>query len=305
MNRCSYVILTQGPVYVKERVINSRGLFLIHPSLPHFCHNFLLEWFPWRSDGNRLLIRSGSIKYYKILLGEVFILERYVLVADDNEDIVDILSTYLLKEGFRPIQSFDGEDAILKCRQYNPVILLLDVMMPGKSGFDVCREIRKERKTPIIMITAKSEDVDKIMGLEIGADDYVVKPFSPGEVMARIKAVLRRMDLGDTSKPTVLTYPQLVIDIENYEVTIDSKAAILTKKEIEILWLLAGNPNRVFTRDNILNSIWGYDYYGDSRSVDTHMKRLRAKLDLKGQYSWDVKTIWGVGYKFEVKHDSL
>lgn len=226
---------------------------------------------------------------------------KYVLIADDNSGIVDILSNYIVKEGFKPIAAYDGEDALDKFRMYNPTIVLLDVMMPKKDGFTVCKEIRKASNTPIIMITAKGEDIDKIMGLEIGADDYVVKPFSPGEIVARIRAVLRRVEITEEQKSQVLKFDDLEINISDYEVKAFGKIVNLTKKEIDILWLLASNSNKVFTRDNLLNSIWGYDYFGDSRTVDSHIKRLRSKLINENTATWDIKTVWGVGYKFEVR----
>ena len=230
-------------------------------------------------------------------------MNKSILIADDKEGIVDILSTYLTKEGFNSIKAFDGEEAILKFKLFNPVLILLDVMMPKKDGYQVCQEIRKESNVPIIMITAKGEDADKIMGLEIGADDYIVKPFSPGEVMARVKAVLRRIDLTDEERKDVVKFPGLEIYIADYQVKVKNQPVPFTKKEIEILWLLATNPNKVFSRDKLLNSIWGYDYYGDLRTVDTHIKRLRSKLNIQKSSVWDIKTIWGVGYKFEVKND--
>ncbi len=174
--------------------------------------------------------------------------------------------------------------------------------MPKKDGFEVCQEIRKKSNVPIIMITARGEDADRILGLDIGADDYIVKPFSPGEVMARIRAVLRRLDLSEDQKKDILQHPGLEINISDYDVKVDGHSVSLTKKEIEILWLLASNPGKVFTRDNLLASIWGYEYFGDARTVDTHIKRLRSKLNIPENFYWDVKTIWGVGYKFEVKN---
>ena len=226
----------------------------------------------------------------------------YLLIADDNEGILEILKTYVLKEGFTPLIAHDGEEAIRLFREYSPMLLLLDVMMPKKDGFEVCREIRRNSTVPIIIITAKGEDADRIMGLDTGADDYVVKPFSPGEVMARIRAVLRRLDIPDEEKKNIIRHPGLEINISDYEVKIDGRPINLTKKEIEILWLLATNPGKVFSRDNLLNSVWGYNYFGDARTVDTHIKRLRSKIDIPETFSWDIKTIWGVGYKFEVKH---
>jgi len=229
-------------------------------------------------------------------------LNKYLLIADDNEGILDILKTYVTKEGFFPIIAHDGEEAVRKYEEYKPVLMLLDVMMPKKDGFAVCQEIRKTSNVPIIMITAKGEDGDRIMGLDIGADDYIVKPFSPGEVMARIRAVLRRLDLSEEQRGDIVDYPGLTINLTDYEVMISDKPVNLTKKEIEIFWILASNPGKVFSRDNLLNSVWGYEYFGDARTVDTHIKRLRSKINISEIDSWDIKTIWGVGYKFEVKH---
>ena len=229
-------------------------------------------------------------------------MNKNLLIADDNDGILDILKTYVSKEGFFPIIAHDGVEALNKFIEYKPVLLLLDVMMPEKDGFTVCREIRQSSNVPIIMITAKGEDGDRIMGLDIGADDYIVKPFSPGEVMARIRAVLRRPDISDQQQEDIIVHPGLKINISDYEVMIDDENISLTKKEIEILWILASNPGKVFSRDNLLNSIWGYEYFGDARTVDTHIKRLRAKINVSDTFSWDIKTIWGVGYKFEVKH---
>ena len=229
-------------------------------------------------------------------------LNKYLLIADDNDGILDILKTYVTKEGFLPIIAHDGVEALTKFREYRPLLLLLDVMMPEKDGFTVCREIRQTSNVPIIMVTAKGEDGDRIMGLDIGADDYIVKPFSPGEVMARIRAVLRRLDISEEQREDIIVHPGLKINILDYEVMIDGQSISLTKKEIEILWVLASNPGKVFSRDNLLNSVWGYEYFGDARTVDTHIKRLRSKINFSETFSWDIKTIWGVGYKFEVKH---
>ncbi|WP_353853020.1 response regulator transcription factor [Dehalobacter restrictus] len=229
-------------------------------------------------------------------------MNKHILIADDNEGIVDILKSYVAKEGYVPIIAYDGESAIELFHQYAPLLILLDVMMPKKDGFEVCREIRQISNVPIIMVTAKSEDADRIMGLDIGADDYIIKPFSPGEVMARIRAVLRRIDLPSEDEKNILHYPGLEINLSDYDVKINSKTVSLTKKEIEIFWLLASNPGKVYSRDNLLNSVWGYEYFGDSRTVDTHIKRLRAKIELTEPVGWEIKTIWGVGYKFEVKH---
>ncbi len=230
-------------------------------------------------------------------------MEKYILIADDNDGILDILKTYVIKEGFTPILAHDGNAALKIFEEHSPILILLDVMMPKKDGFEVCRQIRKSSNVPIIMITAKGEDADRIMGLDIGADDYIVKPFSPAEVMARIRAILRRVDIPDEQKKDIITYPNLEINIADYEVKINQNSISLTKKEIEILWLLASNPGKVFSRDNLLNSVWGYEYFGDARTVDTHIKRLRAKIGITDTLSWDIKTIWGVGYKFEVRAD--
>lgn len=229
-------------------------------------------------------------------------MEKTILIADDNEQIVDIINTYLVREGFKTIIAYDGEEALIMFRKYNPQLVLLDIMMPKKDGLLVCREIRKESNIPIIMITAKGEDVDKIMGLDLGADDYMVKPFSPREVIARINAVLRRIPVSDEQKSTVLKFDNLEINIGAYEVNIDGKSINLTKREIEILWMLVNNLDKVLSRDMLLDEIWGTEYFGDSRTVDTHIKRLRAKLKIQEQYSFDIKTVWGMGYRFEVKN---
>ena len=223
-----------------------------------------------------------------------------VLIVDDNEQITSILAEYAKKEGYMPIVATDGEEALQKFKNEKPDILLLDVMMPKIDGFSVCRQIRKSSNVPIIMITARGEDFEKIMGLEIGADDYIVKPFSPGEVMARIKAIMRRIK-SYKQEQQIFAYDNLKINLDDYTASVDDKVLPLTKKEIEILWTLATYKDKVFSRDNLLNKLWGYDYFGDSRTVDSHIKRLRAKIDTVSHDNWEIKTIWGVGYKFEVK----
>lgn len=228
-------------------------------------------------------------------------MSKNILIADDNMEIIKILKPYIEKEGFNVIFALDGEEALLKFKHYNPQLILLDIMMPLMDGIEVCNRIRKESNTPIIMITAKSEDADKILGLNSGADDYIVKPFSPGEVVARIKAILRRITPIENNKLSVIKYSALELDINNYSVKLDGVYMNLTKKEIEVLWMLASSPNNIIKRDDLLDNVWGIDYFGDPRTVDTHIKRIRAKLDLNGQYNWDIKTIWGMGYKFEVK----
>ncbi|WP_312813087.1 response regulator transcription factor [Sedimentibacter sp.] len=226
-----------------------------------------------------------------------------MLIADDNRQITSILREYAKADGYTVKVAYNGVEALDLYNMYNPDIILLDVMMPQIDGFEVCREIRKKSNIPIIMITARGEDFEKIMGLDIGADDYIVKPFSPGEVMARVRAIMRRIDPDEKRNAQILSFDNLKINMDDYVVTINSKNVSLTKKEIEILWTLANSKNKVFTRDNLLNNLWGYDYFGDSRTVDSHIKRLRSKLDEFKHENWDIKTIWGVGYKFEVKED--
>lgn len=225
-----------------------------------------------------------------------------ILIADDNEQIVSILSEYAKKEGYEAAPAYDGAEAldVFSKKQFD--IVLLDVMMPKKDGFEVCREIRQISNVPIIMITARGEDFERIMGLDIGADDYIVKPFSPAEVMARVRAILRRVERTPENESALKRFELdgLIIGLDDFAVSIDGVPVTLTKKEIELLWLMATNKNRVFTRDNLLNSVWGYDYYGDNRTVDSHIKRLRAKLDKYPHPGWQIKTIWGMGYKFEV-----
>nr|WP_293728110.1 response regulator transcription factor [uncultured Phascolarctobacterium sp.] len=228
---------------------------------------------------------------------------KKILIADDNKQITTILSSYAKKEGLGPVIALDGAEALDKYARYQDeiVMVLLDVMMPQVDGFEVCRRLRRESMVPIIMITARGEDYDKIMGLDIGADDYVIKPFSASEVMARVRAVLRRIQAQEPAAKNVLTCANLFINLDKYEVQIDGQEVPLTKKEIELLWTLAKNNTKVFSRDNLLDSIWGYDYFGDSRTVDSHIKRLRAKVDKLEHPGWEIKTIWGVGYRFEIK----
>ena len=230
---------------------------------------------------------------------------KKMLIADDNKQITTILSGYAKKEGFEPVVALDGAEALDKYLQYEHeiAVVLLDVMMPEIDGFEVCRRLRKESMVPIIMITARGEDYDKIMGLDIGADDYVLKPFSALEVMARVRAVLRRLGAQEPANAQTLSYANLYINLEKYAVQINGEDVALTKKEIELLWTLAKISTKGFSRDNLLDSIWGYDYFGDSRTVDSHIKRLRAKLDKYEHPLWEIKTIWGVGYRFEGHKD--
>ena len=226
-----------------------------------------------------------------------------ILIADDNKQITSILASYARKEGMEPVIALDGQEALdaFAAAEQEIVAVLLDVMMPKVDGFEVCRRLRQQSLVPIIMVTARGEDYDKIMGLDIGADDYVLKPFSASEVMARVRAVLRRMQVQEQQKKNSFRVSNLTIDLDKYAVQIGEENISLTKKEIELLWTLAKNSSKVFSRDNLLDSIWGYDYVGDTRTVDSHIKRMRAKLDKYEHPGWDIKTIWGVGYGFEVK----
>ena len=227
-----------------------------------------------------------------------------MLIADDNKQITSILSNYARKEGFEPVVALDGEEALRLFDEHEPDIamVLLDVMMPKVDGFEVCRRLRGKSLVPVIMVTARGEDFEKIMGLDIGADDYIIKPFSAGEVMARVRAILRRMQKKEKKTAhNIYRYSNLMIDLDKYAVTVNGSEVPLTKKEVELLWTLAKNSSKVFSRDNLLDSLWGYDYYGDSRTVDSHIKRMRAKLDKFEHPGWEIKTIWGVGYRFEEK----
>ena len=202
------------------------------------------------------------------------------MIVDDNPDIREVLGTYAAKEGFEPITAKDGFEALDLFRKTSPAVILLDVMMPGMDGYRVCERIRSESDVPIILITAKGEDYERVMGLDIGADDYIVKPFNANEVMARVRAVLRRMArVEQKEEKKILSISNLTINIESYSVYVGAEKLPLTKKEVETMWILAENPSKVFTRDNLLDSLWGQDYFGDSRTVDSHIKRLRAKLD--------------------------
>ena len=224
-----------------------------------------------------------------------------ILVADDDIKVHEVLGAYFRREEYQMLSAYDGEEALEIMRRSRPDIVILDIMMPKKDGFMVCREIRKESKIPIIMLSAKSEEFDRLLGLELGADDYITKPYSPREVVARIKVVLRRLhDTGDVARSPHLVVNNLDIDMNAYVVKLSGKVVPCTPKEIEILWTLASNPGMVFSREHLLQSIWGYDYLGDTRAVDSHIKRIRAKLcsDANG---WDIRTVWGVGYRFETE----
>lgn len=226
---------------------------------------------------------------------------HHVLVVDDDRNICELIRLYLEKEGFSVSLAHDGQAALAQFKESTPSLVLLDVMLPKMDGFQVCREIRRISNIPIIMLTAKGETFDKVLGLELGADDYMVKPFENKELVARIKAALRRYDPKDDAEKEVV-YPNLSINLTNYELKINGGAIDIPPKELELLFYLATNPNKVFTREQLLETVWGFDYFGDSRTVDVHVKRLREKLELAGEdLNWQLKTVWGVGYKFEVK----
>jgi DNA-binding response OmpR family regulator len=221
-----------------------------------------------------------------------------ILIIDDDENITELISLYLTKEGYDTKIVQSGSQAFSVFQSYNPNLVILDLMLPGKDGFDVCKEIRQVSNTPIIMLTAKGETFDKILGLELGADDYMVKPFDTKELTARVKAVLRRFTpQKDKSKQIILH--NLDINLTNYSVIYNDQKIEMPPKELELLYFLASSPNQVFTREQLLNRIWGYEYLGDTRTVDVHIKRIREKLG-ENDY-WAIKTVWGIGYKFEVK----
>ena len=224
-----------------------------------------------------------------------------ILIADDDANICELVRLYLEKEGFQTVICFNGERALEIFREGNIDLAILDIMMPKADGVTVCREIRKESKMPIIMLTAKGETFDKVLCLELGADDYVVKPFEGKELVARVKAVLRRSVNDEKQEENKeVSYENMKVNLTNYELVINGKSIDIPPKELELLYYLASHPNRVFTREQLLEDVWGFDYYGDSRTVDVHVKRLREKIEGASE-SWQVKTVWSVGYKFEVK----
>ena len=226
-----------------------------------------------------------------------------VLIVDDDKNICDLLRLYLEKEGYSVILSHDGEEAVVKFNALKPDIVLLDVMLPGLDGWQVCREIRKKSNIPILMITAKSDTFDKVLGLELGADDYIVKPFDSKEVIARIKAVVRRTGQSPAEMEVrEVRYDKLSVNMTRYELKVDGKVVDAPPKELELLFYLSSNPNRVYTRDQLLDEVWGFEYYGDSRTIDVHIKRLREKLEGVSD-KWELKTVWGVGYKFETDEE--
>lgn len=226
-----------------------------------------------------------------------------ILIVDDDKNICDVLRLYLEKEGYGVILCHDGNEAVVKFNALKPDLVLLDIMLPGIDGLQVCREIRKKSSVPIIMITAKGETIDKVIGLEIGGDDYIVKPFDAKEVIARINAIARRVSSGNSEPETrEVQYEKLSVNMTRYELKVDGKVIDTPPKELELLYYLASNPNRVYTRDQLLDEVWGFDYYGDSRTIDVHIKRLREKLEGISD-KWSLKTVWGVGYKFELNDE--
>ena len=232
--------------------------------------------------------------------------KQRVLIVDDDENIAELISLYLTKECFECRIAHDGESALAALPEFHPDLLLLDLMLPGMDGYEVCREIRHTSNLPIIMLSAKGEVFDKVLGLELGADDYIIKPFDSKELVARVKAVLRRFQpsaspASDAPDRTVsrVEYPDLVINLTNYSVVYKGETLDMPPKELELLYFLASSPNRVFTREQLLDNIWGYDYVGDTRTVDVHIKRIREKI--RDSSSWSISTVWGIGYKFETK----
>lgn len=231
--------------------------------------------------------------------------KQRILIVDDDENIAELISLYLTKECFNTKMVHDGEEALNAFREFNPHLILLDLMLPGIDGYQVCREIRKDSNIPIIMLSAKGEIFDKVLGLELGADDYIIKPFDSKELVARVKAVLRRCvvmpkEPEPQKKPgEYVEYPDLVINLSNYSVTYNGNAIDMPPKELELLYFLASSPNQVFTREQLLDHIWGYEYVGDTRTVDVHVKRIREKI--RDHEKWSLGTVWGVGYKFETK----
>lgn len=230
--------------------------------------------------------------------------KQKILIVDDDNNIAELISLYLTKECYDTKIANDGEQALIAFEHYKPNMLLLDLMLPGIDGYQVCREIRAKSDVPIIMLSAKGEVFDKVLGLELGADDYILKPFDSKELVARVKAVLRRFQ---PAKPEAyasvdikcVEYPGLIVNLSNYSVTYDGQQIDMPPKELELLYFLASSPNQVFTREQLLDNIWGYEYVGDTRTVDVHVKRLREKI--KDKPTWRIATVWGIGYKFEVK----
>lgn len=232
--------------------------------------------------------------------------KQKILIVDDDENIAELISLYLTKECYECKSVYNGEDAIKAAKEFSPSLILLDLMLPGIDGYQVCREIRSSSNIPIIMMSAKGEVFDKVLGLELGADDYIIKPFDTKEMIARVKAVLRRYQpIQKQHEPAApagkyVEYPDLVINLTNYSVSYQGKNVDMPPKELELLYFLASSPNQVFTREQLLDHIWGYEYIGDTRTVDVHIKRLREKIG--DHRNWSIATVWGIGYKFEVRY---
>ena len=246
------------------------------------------------------------------------IIKQKILIVDDDTNISELVSLYLTKEHFETLCAEDGYEALERFADFQPDLILLDLMLPGLDGYEICKEIRKTSNVPIIMVSAKGEVFDKVLGLELGADDYIIKPFDPKELVARVKAILRRVKapitpLSNTSNSqpaspaaehiipngNVVSYPGLIVSLDNYSVTCDGQVVEMPPKELELFYFLASHPNHVFTREQLLDHIWGYEYAGDTRTVDVHIKRLREKI--KDHDQWKLGTVWGIGYKFELK----
>ena len=237
--------------------------------------------------------------------------KQKILIVDDDTNIAELISLYLKKECFDTLIVNDGNEALKQFKTYEPNLILLDLMLPGIDGYEVCREVRKTSSVPIIMLSAKGEIFDKVLGLELGADDYIIKPFDSKELVARVKAVIRRfhnaekLQQEEDNSPSIeqsgdfVSYPNLIVNLTNYSVLYQNQPLDMPPKELELLYFLASHPNKVFTRENLLDKIWGYDYYGDTRTVDVHIKRLREKI--KDHDNWSIATVWGIGYKFEVR----
>ena len=229
--------------------------------------------------------------------------KQRILIVDDDENIAELISLYLMKECYDTKIVGDGESALKEVPVFKPNLILLDLMLPGMDGFEICKEIRNHKNTPILMVSAKKDDIDKIRGLGLGADDYIMKPFDSKELVARVKAVLRRYQPVAKNEPVTVNikcveYPGLVVNLSNYSVLYNGQPVDMPPKELELLYFLASSPNQVFTREQLLDHIWGYEYIGDTRTVDVHVKRLREKI--KDNASWSLATVWGIGYKFEV-----
>ena len=274
--------------------------FFAYPGVPYAAPNIFSQ------STASVLFLSTIMRYNKNINRSVRLWEETkmanekILVVDDDKNICELLRLYLVKEGYNVTMVHDGSAALTEFDKLHPDLVLLDVMMPVMDGWEVCRKIRAKDNTPIIMLTAKGETYDKVLGLELGADDYIVKPFDAKEVTARIKAVLRRSSAKEEENKGVYDFDNLHLDMNRYELKVKGKVVEAPPKELELLACLAGHPNRVYTRDQLLDEVWGFEYYGDSRTIDVHVKRLREKLEGASE-QWSLKTVWGVGYKFEVR----